>query len=250
MDGDVTIRDDVVLRPAQTWAPTVHAFLHHLRAQGLTCVPEPFGIEEVDGRRVEALSHLPGDSGGDAWRHQVTLEAVGSAALLLREVHEASRGWVPPDDAEWGVPAKPGADVICHGDPGPWNMVWRDGRAVGIFDWDFAHPAPALDDVAYALEYVVPFRSDAHACDDRDGHHFPEPPDRPARLRAFVSAYGLGSSHGLVDRVIGRQEETIEHVSWLAEQGVQPQAGWVQEGYLDELRARVRWSREHRHLLG
>jgi Ser/Thr protein kinase RdoA (MazF antagonist) len=244
VDGDVTIVGDVVLRPAHPWTPTVHALLSHLRAQGLTCVPEPIAVR--DG--VEALTHLPGDSGGEAWRHQVTDDGVRSAARLLREVHDATRGWEPPRDAEWAFPPVPGADVICHGDPGPWNMVWRDGEAVGLFDWDLAHPAPALDDVAYALEYFTPFRSDDHACDDRDGHSFPEPPDRRARLRSFAAAYGLGTTSGLVDRVIARQAATVEHCSDLAERGVQPQKSWVEEGYLDELRGRVRWSREHRQL--
>ena len=123
-----------------------------------------------------------------------------------------------------------------------------DGEAVGLIDWDFAHPAPALDDVAYALEYLAPFRSDDHACDDRDGHHFARPPDRRARLRAFAEAYGLGTTTGLVDRVIARQHDTIEHVRRLADHGVQPQRSWVEEGYLDDLRGRVRWSQEHRHL--
>lgn len=244
VDGDVTIRDGLVLRPARPWTPTVHALLRHLRDQGLTSVPEPVGLRGG----VEALAFLPGDSGGDAWRHQATDAGLRSAARLLREVHQATRGWEPPRDADWGLPAKDGADVVCHGDPGPWNMVWVDGEAVGLIDWDFAHPAPALDDVAYALEHLAPFRSDDHACDDREGHHFAQPPDRRARLRAFAEAYGLGTTTGLVDRVIARQTETVDHVRRLADHGVQPQRSWVEEGYLDDLRGRVRWSREHRHL--
>lgn len=242
--GDITFLDDLVLRPARPWTPTIHDLLRHLRAAGLTTVPEPVGI---DGD-VEALRFLPGESGGDAWRHQVTEEGLRSAARLLHDVHEASRGWRPPDDASWGVPPVSSGDVVCHGDPGPWNMVWRDGSAVGLIDWDFAHPAPALDDVAYALEYFVPFRSDETACDHREGHHFEEPPDRRARLRQFASAYGLGTTVGLVDRVIARQCATIAQVQALAEAGVQPQRGWVEAGYLDELRGRVEWSRNHRHL--
>ena len=53
---------------------------------------------------------------------------------------------------------------------------------------------------------------------------------------------------GLVDRVIDRQVATISHVQDLAERQIQPQRSWVEEGYLDDLRGRLRWSREHRHL--
>ena len=243
VDHDVTFTEDLVLRPCRPWTATVHALLQHLRDQGLTSVPEPVGIEG----EVEAVRFIPGDAGADAWQHQHGEEAVRSAARLLREIHDASRGFVPPDDAPWALPAEPRADVVCHGDPGPWNMVWDGPCAIALIDWDLAHPSPAMSDVAYAMEYFTPFRSDAVACDTDEGHHFPAPPDRRARLSAFASAYGLDSTAGLVDRVIDRQAATITKVQYLAEQQVQPQQAWVEEGYLDELRSRLRWSRENRH---
>jgi Phosphotransferase enzyme family len=244
VDDDVTFVDDLVLRPVRPWTATIHALLGHLRRAGLTSVPEPVGIEGD----VEAVRFIPGDAGGDAWQHQLDEEAVRSAARLLREVHEASRGFAAPNHADWAIPAQSGSDVICHGDPGPWNMVWDGTRAIGLIDWDLAHPAPAMGDVAYALEHFTPFRSDDVACDTDDGHHFPAPPDRRGRLSAFASAYGLDSTAGLVDRVIDRQAASITYVQDLAERRIQPQRSWVEEGYLDDLRGRLRWSREHRHL--
>jgi hypothetical protein len=244
VDNDVTFVDDLVLRPVRPWTTTIHALLEHLRREGLASVPEPVGIEGG----VEAVRLIPGDSGAEAWQHQVDEEGVRSAARLLRDIHDASRGFAAADHATWAIPPRPGADVVCHGDPGPWNMVWDGPRAIGLIDWDLAHPAPAMGDVAYALEHFTPFRSDEVACDPSDGHRFPAPPDRRARLSAFASAYGLDSTTGLVDRVIDRQAASITHVQDLAERQIQPQRSWVEEGYLDDLRGRLRWSREHRHL--
>ncbi|MEU4625882.1 phosphotransferase [Actinoplanes sp. NPDC023801] len=51
-------------------------------------------------------------------------------------------------------------DLVCHGDFGPWNLVWHGNRPVGILDWDYAWPHPPIHDVAYALEYVTPLRDD------------------------------------------------------------------------------------------
>jgi hypothetical protein len=65
----------------------------------------------------------------------------------------------------------------------------------------------------------------------------------------FASAYGLTETEGLVDAVLTVQENGIEAVRRLAEQGQEPQAGWVAEGHLDELRGRVAWSRANRHLI-
>src|SRR3990170_9022199 len=82
--GDVTVVDGLVLRPARPWTATVHALLHHLRAQGLSCVPEPVDVR--DG--IEGVRRLDGDAGPACWRHQLTEGAVRSAGALLRQIHD------------------------------------------------------------------------------------------------------------------------------------------------------------------
>jgi Phosphotransferase enzyme family len=78
-------------------------------------------------------------------------------------------------------------EIICHGDFGPWNTVWRDGDIAGLIGWDHARPAPPLFDVAYALEYAAPFR-DNEECVRR--LRYPAPPDR-RRIEVFCDAYGI-----------------------------------------------------------
>jgi len=242
VDGAVTRVDDLVLRPARPWTATVHTLLTHLHDVGVDGVPEPVGIR--DG--VEALRWIRGDCGPDAWRHQRSEAGVRSAAALLRRIHDATEAFEPPEGAEWAFPAAPGATVVAHGDPGPWNFVWRDGEAVALVDWDYATPAPAMEDVAYALEAFVPFRADEEALET---HGSGAPPDRAARVHAFAEAYGLGGTSGLVDRVVDRQNTTVARIADLAQRGHEPWASWVRAGYLDELKTRVRWTREHRHLV-
>lgn len=240
VDGDVTVSGDLVLRPVRPWTATVHALLSHLRAQGVDGVPEPVGIRG----EVEAVSFVAGDAGPDAWPHQVSEVGLTSAATLLRSVHDASVGFVAPDDARWAFTPEDGAEVVCHGDPGPWNFVWREGRAVALIDWEHAAPGMGLDDVAAALDSFAPFRPDEVALE----HGFEQPPDRRGRLRSFAAAYGTGGTAGLVDRVLDRQHTTVARVLDLAERGFEPWASWVRSGALDDLRARARWTREHRHL--
>jgi hypothetical protein len=218
----------------------VHAVLRHLRTGGVTGVPEPLLI---DGGHEE-VSFLAGDAGADCWPHQATESGLRSAARLLRRVHDATAGWSGPPEGVWGLPPVEPAEVVCHGDPGPWNMVWRDGEAVGLIDWDFCHPGPRREDVAYALEYLAPFRDDDDA---QRWHGFAEPPDRARRLAVFCEEYGI-AAQGMVDTVLEVQRRGIEQVQGLAAAGVQPQLGWVADGYLDELAARVAWSTSHRHL--
>lgn len=131
----ISIKDGVVTRPAAAWSQTVHAFLRHLRGQGLICVQEPICI----AGGVERLVALEGDAGPDGWVHQHCDSGLRSAARLLRMVHDASIGWIAPPDAAFGAPeVETEAEAVwCHGDVGPWSMVWQGDRAIGLIDWDF-----------------------------------------------------------------------------------------------------------------
>jgi aminoglycoside phosphotransferase (APT) family kinase protein len=218
--------------------------LRYLRAKGFDRVPIPFGV--TDGR--ESLTFIQGQSGSDGWAMVVPEEGLCSLARFLREYHEATKGFVLPAGLRWAFDdVSPSAgQVICHGDVGPWNVVWRDGRPVGLVDFDFAGPGDPLLDVAYTLEYVAPF------CDDKEAvrwRAYARPPDRRRRIAVFAEAYGLPSTSGVVDAVIERQQLDIAHVRSLSDRGIEPQRTWVEDGMLGQLMERVRWSREHRSLL-
>ncbi|MFH8974541.1 aminoglycoside phosphotransferase family protein [Streptomyces sp. NPDC017890] len=236
---------DTVRRPVQPWTPTIHALLRHLAKVGFACAPRPLGFDD-EGREV--LTYIEGESGPSGWAKVADDRGLRNFARLLRDYHEACSGFTPPPGAAWSTDAvDPGGDeVVCHGDFGPWNVVWQGDQPVGIIDWDFARPAPRLHDVAYALEYVAPFRDDA---DCLRWLHYPAPPDRRARLEGFCDAYGLESTAGIVDAVIARQQDNADLVRRLAEQGHEPQATWVADGLLTELGKRIDWSKTHRHLV-
>ena len=237
----VRIVGDVVLRPAKPWTPTVHALLRHLHAEGLP-VPEPLGI---DGG-VERVRLVPGDGGEDAWAHQTTTRSVASAGRLLRRIHDATRGWEPPPHAVWSVPPE-GGDVICHGDPQPGNMSWRDGVAVGLFDWDAARPAPPLSDVAYALEWLTPFSTDPA------GLHARGPTadvDRRSRIDALLDGYGWDGPIAVVDAVLARQQRAIDEVLHLGARGQEPHATWVAEGWPARWASKLRDTESLRSAVG
>lgn len=218
----IEIVEGVVRRPMKEWTPTVQALLAHLHGRGLP-VPEPLGYDD----RLEYVRLLEGDAGQDAWPHQVSLNGVRSAGALLREIHDATRDWQPPADAVWSVPHQ-GGPVICHGDPQPANLVWRDGRAIGLFDWDAARPGDPLDDLAYALIWLTPFTADPVQLARRG---FTEPPDRRARAAALLDGYGWTAPFDVAEAAVRRHELAINEVVWLGERGHEPHAGWLAEGW-------------------
>ena len=231
-------------RPLHAWSATVHELLLHLEAVGFPYSPRFLGID-ADGREV--LTYLDGESGGAGWDGVVQDAGLIAMARLLRDYHDAVRGFRPAAAAGWAAHdgGFDAGELVCHGDFGPWNLVWRGTQPIGILDWDYVWPAPPVHDVAYALEYVAPFRDDRYC---RESLHYPAPPDRRRRLETFGAAYGLTTTVGLVDEVIAQQQEVWERARQLAAEGRQPQLTWQESGVLDEAGDRLAWSRANRHL--
>ncbi len=236
--------DDTVRRTVGWWTPAVHQLLGGLHAAGFDSLPQVLGIDE---RGREVLSYNEGDSGAARFAMITSDDGLRRFAGLLRAYHDVSRTLSFGDDTQWALgvlPSKAG-EVICHSDFAPWNLVWRYGEPVGILDWDFAVPSPAINDVAYALDYAVPFRGD-DTCVRL--HGFAHPPDRRRRLSIFADGYGLADTTGLVDAVIDRLRLDDQHVRALAGRGLEPQASWVRTGRGNESSRRIPWIREHRQL--
>jgi len=174
---------DTVRRSAGPWTPTIHAFMRHLRASGFASVPEPLGI---DDRGREIISLLPGAPAtyplpDFAWS-DTTLTTV---AQWLRAFHDASVGFVAPAGGTWQWWAHEPAEVICHNDFAPYNLMFEDGELTGVIDLDVASPGPRVWDMAYTAYRFAPLTDPSN----------PDVPFRGAdaqlqRLAAFCTAYG------------------------------------------------------------
>ena len=143
-----------VRRPVRPFTATVQAYLRHLRERGVTFVPEAFGYDE-QGREV--LSFVPGDVPTEPLPGWATTEGVlQELARLVRALHDASEGWLPPTDAVWGsIPGPPPADLpalfdspelVCHQDYCPGNVVLRAGLPAAFIDFDLARPTTRVLD--------------------------------------------------------------------------------------------------------
>jgi aminoglycoside phosphotransferase (APT) family kinase protein len=197
-----------VLRPAGPHTASVHAFLRAVRDAGFDGVPDPVGID-ADGR--ERLTYVEGDVPTPPYPPwSQTDAALASIARLLRGLHDAARDFDPGglcwDDA-LADPA--GGPIACHNDVEPSNVVFRDGTAVALIDFDLAAPGRPVYDLAHLARLCVPIEDDLDRA--RMGWL---PADQPARLRLVADAYGL-DQHGradllsAVDDALGRIEGTV-----------------------------------------
>ena len=196
---EVARRGGEVLRESGPWTPTIQRLLAHLRAAGVDWCPEPRGWVE-DGR--EALSYLKGKVPTYPLPGWVYDEAVlVRAAQWLRTLHDATEGYIDAE-ARWRSPVRQPAEVVCHNDFAPYNMVFRNEVLVGVIDWDFAAPGPRLWDIAHLAYRLVPLTSPGN----------PDAPtgsvDLAARLHLLLDSYGSDASMAAVlDAVIARLED-------------------------------------------
>lgn len=209
---------DTVRRNAGPYTTTIHRLLSHVRAKGLTWVPEPRGFDEL-GREV--LSFLAGEVPHEMPTWVWSGSVLKDVSRALRQWHDATLGF-SVHDATWGLPPRARAEVICHNDFAPYNCVFRDGRFAGAIDFDCCAPGPRIWDIAYTVYRFVPLTP------------APSPDAAPGaaevsrfahsvlaeRLRVFLETYGLG------DRSL--TYDTAEVLRVTADR-LEALAGWTEE---------------------
>ena len=157
---------DTVRRPPIFATPLMRAVLVHLEEIGFDAAPRWLGLDD-QGRDV--LSFIEGDTFGDCRAIVWSDEQLAASARLLRRYHDALAGSPLAGDQE----------VVCHGDFGPWNLIWRDGLPVCVIDFDTTRPGPRVNDVGYALWKHLNLGLVELATDEQ-----------ARRARIFVGAYG------------------------------------------------------------
>jgi hypothetical protein len=190
--GRVIRIGDTVRRPMRPASAATHALLRHLEAVGFGGAPRLLGVDEL-GREV--LSYVEGEAvvpPYPAWA--MTDSALVSVAHLLRDYHEATLSF-RADLHVWSAAVPPrfrGGSVTTHNDPNLDNVVFRDGRAIALIDFDLASPGARAWDVGCAARLWAPLRADVDVTDARRGAGI-------ERFRRFVDAYGLqGDERALV----------------------------------------------------
>jgi Ser/Thr protein kinase RdoA (MazF antagonist) len=191
---------DTVHRQTGPWAPTVHAFLRFLEAEGFAGAPRVIGTGfDTQGR--ETLSYLPGASPHPGpWPE----EAHFALGQMLAEFHATSRRFVPPRDAIWrdwfGRALGDGNRLIGHCDLGDWNILAQDGKPTAFIDWEQAGPVDPMVELAQLCWL------NAHLFDDdlmaRLG--LADTPTRARHLAAITDGYALPRAEQakLVDTMI------------------------------------------------
>ena len=210
--GRVVRVGDTVLRPAAPCWPATHALLGHLAAAGFDGAP----VVLAAGPVTETLTYIAGQAAVlPLTADMLTDEALASVADLLRRYHQAAASFDPAGYA-WPrpVPARYRTGLVSHNDVHPANVVFRDGRAVALIDFDLAGPGSAAWDFAAAARSFVPLLDEADVTDSRHGRALD-------RFRIFLAASGLSRTErvAVAEAVVANHDWTYAIVTEAAAAG-------------------------------
>ena len=204
---------DTVRRPPRENSSFVRALLRRLEDGGFAAAPQYLGRDD-QGRDI--LTYLPGIVPPDL-DAAIPDETLVAAAALIKRYHDTTAGSVLARAQE----------VVCHNDLSPCNFVFRDGRPVGIIDFDTAAPGRRLQDVGYALFLWL--------CLGTGG---PDASEQARRIGVFCDAYAIEHSGRVVEAIVSAVAANVEH---LRSDGRHFDAEWWQE--------QLDWIRAHRDQL-
>lgn len=214
--GSVFRVGDTVRRPTGPHSTATHDLLRHLSATGFTGSPR---LLTMDGA-VESLSWIPGQAARNPLPDWALEEdSLISVARLVRRFHDAaasfgaeraaSHRWPTP------VPARHRTVALSHNDLHPGNVIFVEGRAVGLIDFDLAGPGGPIWDLATLARGWGPL------VDERDLPAALDPDRRFGRLALLLDAYGLaaGDRMAVVRALVDNHDWTYRIVTDAAGQG-------------------------------
>jgi hypothetical protein len=256
LGGDVTegiVRvGNTVRRPQQPSSPLVHALLKHLETVGFAGAPRFLGIDD-QGREI--LTYVEGEVAGRPRPPWIADEdRMISVATLVRAYDDAAESFEPPPGSvppprpdPPGCPPGPDdpPDLVAHLDLTPENIVFRDGRAVALIDFDFAKPATRLDEVASMMIWWAPL------FDPVDRDPLLRDVDVPRRVGLLADAYGLSGEgrRRLIEVTLLRTRRSWHMMKLRAETDG---GGWLRmwnAGVGDEIKRRESWLERNSDLL-
>jgi hypothetical protein len=239
--GRVVRVGDTVVRPVAPRRLATHALLRHLDAVGFDGAPRVLSAGPV----TETLTYIAGRAAVPPFPDDVLTDAaLVSVADLLRRYHHAVATF-DPAGYPWPrpVPARYRTGLVSHNDVYPANVVFRDGHAVALIDFDLAGPGSAAWDFAAAARLFVPLLDEADVTDSRRGRAL-------ERFRIFLAASGLtrAARARAAEALVANHDWTYAIVTEAAAAGHAGFADHWRAVAPEAARAR-RWCQRHRRAL-
>jgi len=175
---------DTVRRARDAGSGFAAGVLTYLESAGYPYAPRFLGVDD-HGRDI--LSYIPGRTTDHPG--QRADGAYMSGGAMLRLLHETTAGH--------GLAA--GRECVVHGDPGPFNTIFRRGLPVAFIDWSSSRPGDQLEDLGY-MAWTWCIQSQGGVPIGEQARH----------LRELRDGYGDIEPEILLDAVVASQARIVE----------------------------------------
>jgi hypothetical protein len=184
-EKEVYKKDNMVLRPIESWSPNIHLLLTHFYNNGLP-VPK---IIKTDNT-YEYLEYINGEQ---IHPYKWNNESLVEIANLVKKLHNTAKTFEYNENMEWkpwylrelGKP-----ELYSHGDIAPWNIITNGNKIIGLIDWEYAGPIDPIIELARVC-WLFP-----QLVDDDLGklYELPSPKERGEQVRLIIDIYGLNKN--------------------------------------------------------
>ncbi len=175
---------DTVRRARDAGSGFAARVLAYLESAGYPYAPRFLGVDDC-GRDI--LSYIPGRTTDHPGQRADGAYARGGA--MLRRLHETTAGHR----------LAAGRECVVHGDPGPFNTIFREGLPAAFIDWSSCRPGDRLDDLGY-LAWTWCIQSQGHVPIAEQARH----------LRELRDGYGDIEPEILLAAMIGSQTRIVD----------------------------------------
>ena len=248
LGGDVTeglVRvGDTVRRPVGESSGRVRRVLEHLESVDFDGSPRFLGVDASDR---DVLSFVPGEVAGRPWPLWVGEERRAiSVARLVRRYDDAVSALGTPEWARASRPADPDGTppsiagtptLLAHMDVTPENVVFRDGSAHALIDFDLVRPATRVEELVNVLLWWGAWLPPEDRYEPQQGI------DAASRGAALLDAYDLDADGRA--QVVDVARNAAERSWHLMKRNAEERGGGWQrmwdEGVGDRIRRRQQW---------
>lgn len=244
--SDVYRFGNTVHRKLKPQSSQIHLLLNHLEKKGFQYAPQVVGVE--NGKEI--LTYIEGEAGNYPLKEYMwSDEALKEIAKMLRLYHDSvsdfsfHEDWKPIDHTPRPY------EVICHNDFAVYNIIFNDGKPIGIIDFDNAAPGPRLWDIVYTLYTCIPF-SRYYLAPSEGGiiHHASAQDDRiKQRIKLFFEAYGQEVAENYLEMVVLRLEGLCKTIRRKADDGDIAFQHMIKDGHLEHYEKDINFIQENGH---